>query len=122
MIQIKRFLLLLVIAFAVPVQGMAAVSSGICMTFGHHDAPGQAADHHHGPVAGAQADDSSGGDADHQGGAHCGPCVACCGASSIASSSARVVPVLPGLAVQPPYVEGVAGILPDSLDRPPLAL
>lgn len=120
MIQIKRFLLLLVIAFAVPVQGMAAVSSGICMAFGHHDAPGQAADHHHGDAAGAQAD-SDGGDAE-QGGAHCGPCVACCGASSIATSSARVMPVLPGLAVQPLYVEGVFGILPDSLDRPPLAL
>jgi hypothetical protein len=48
--------------------------------------------------------------------------VACCGASSIASSAPLVVPVVPGLAVQPHHAEGVAGVLPDSLDRPPLAL
>lgn len=120
MIQIKRFLLMLMIAFAVPVQGMAAVSSGICMAFGHHDAPGQLADHDHAPAVVAEAD-SDGGDT-HSGGAHCGPCVACCGASSIASSAPLVVPVVPGLAVQPHHAEGVAGVLPDSLDRPPLAL
>ena len=120
MIQIKRLLLLLMIAFAVPVQGMAAVSAGICMAFGHHDAPGQLADHDHGPAASTHAD-TAGGDAD-QGDAHCGPCLSCCSVASIASLPVAVVPIVPGVAVQPHYAEGVAGVLPDSLDRPPLAL
>lgn len=120
MIQIKRLLLMLVIAFAVPVQGMAAVSAGICMAFGHHDAPAQLAEHEH-PVAGSTDADSADGHA-NQGDAHCGPCVSCCGAASIAASPVPVVPIVPGVAIQPHYTEGVAGLLPGNLDRPPLAL
>jgi hypothetical protein len=40
----------------------------------------------------------------------------------MASSPVPVVQVVRGLAVQPHYAEGVAGVLPDSFDRPPLAL
>ena len=118
MIQIKRFLLLLVIAFAVPVQGMAAVGAGICMAFGHHDAPGHVADHDH-DVAGSTEVDPAGGDTD-QGDAHCGPCVSCCGVASIASPALAVVPIVSGLVMQPHYADRVAGLVPDSLDRPPL--
>lgn len=114
MIPMKRFLLMLLIAFAVPVQGLAAVNAGICMAVGHHDAPGQVFDHDHAPVAAVQAD-SDDGDAD-QGNGHCGS------AGSIASSPAPVVPVIAGLAVQTQYAGGPAGAPPDSLERPPLVL
>lgn len=114
MIRIKRFLLMLVIAFAVPAQGMAALSAGVCMAADHHDAPGQVSDQVHAPV-GAVPADAGDGDGD-PGGAHCG------GAGSIASLPAPAAPILPAPAVEPRYADGVARALPDRLDRPPLSL
>lgn len=123
MIRLKRLLLLFLIALAIPVQGFAAVKSGICMTFGHHDASVSAAIHDaavtHDHGAPAQADDADPGESS----AHCGPCVACCGAAaSIAPAmvSSADHPATGQIRVHPDAGPGYG--LPAALDRPPLAL
>src|SRR5213082_1732905 len=49
--RLTRFLLALAIALAVPVQGFAAVSAGLCMALGHHGDQG----HSHGANAGGHS-------------------------------------------------------------------
>jgi hypothetical protein len=123
MTLLTRLLLLFLIALAMPVQGFAAIQSGICMTFGHHDAPARAATHDasvmHGHDGPAQAHDA---DSDESS-AHCGPCVACCGAAaSIAPAmvSVAALPVVARIQVHPDAEPD--SLLPAALDRPPLAL
>jgi hypothetical protein len=121
MIRFKRLLLLLLVAVAVPFQGAQAAADGICMAFGHHDAPGQFADHEQ-VLAGSMDADSAGSEAE-QGDAHCGPCVSCCGFASIAAPVVvPTVAIAPACAIQVHYAQGFARVLPGSLDRPPLAL
>lgn len=111
-----RLARLLIVAFAllVPVQGMAALSQGICMSFGHHD--GAAAPHHH--HSGTPVHDD--GQAE---GAHCGPCVACCsGVASIAPSLLGAAPGALPDSVDAPFAVAPPGELPEQLDRPPLSL
>jgi hypothetical protein len=99
---LKRFLLVLAIALAVPVQGFAAVSAGLCMVLGHH---GEQADHH--------------GDAGH---GSCGPCLGCCASPAIASSATIALSLAPKTA--PAAVARIqpADVQPAPLDRPPRAL
>jgi len=124
---IFRVVAIAVLALAVPIQGMGAVSAGQCMAFGHHgdsshggDDP--AHDHGHGDAdsADSHANQDSG-----DGGAtppHCGPCVACC-ASAYIASRAELSLLAARSEVQyfvtqfPPL-----GVQPDGLDRPPLVL
>lgn len=123
MIRLKRLLLLFLIALAVPVQGFAAVKSGICMTFGHHDAPASAAihdaavTHDHGAPAQAQEPDAG------ESSAHCGPCVACCGAAAFIAPAAVLRAHLPTIfhVRAHPFAEPDS-VSPAALDRPPLAL
>ena len=117
--RLLRLLLALSLALAVPVQGLAATTAGLCMALGHHDSivthshDGNAAgDHQH-------THDESG----QPSGAHayCAPCVACCAAAAI-SSPAPVVAADQrtdqAVAEAPPFF---SGIQPDTLERPPLA-
>jgi hypothetical protein len=115
-VKILRLLVALVLALAIPLQGAASVTAGICMATGHHD-------------AGAPASHDHGGDADHShqhnddpDAAHCAPCVACCAAASIAPAAQVFLPEdSPAAAVAAvPYLH--PGFLPEKLDRPPLAL
>ncbi|HEX6319806.1 MAG TPA: hypothetical protein VFZ84_13185 [Burkholderiales bacterium] len=106
-IKFLRLLIALTLAFAIPMQGMASVTAGVCMAIGHHDA-GHDSDH-----SAPHEDDSS---------SHCAPCVACCAAASIAPALQVFVPQ-----ESPPAAFSVlpflpAGFLPEKLDRPPLAL
>ena len=120
MIQIKRLLLLLLVAIAVPVQGAQAVAAGICMTLGHHEVPAQTADHDHSDGSHSH---SEAGDAEtDEGNAHCGPCVSCCGAATMAAPAYPVLPIVPVSVVQVHYGEPSPGVLSSTLDRPPLAL
>jgi hypothetical protein len=123
MTPLKRLLLFFLIALAVPVQGYAAIESGICMTFGHHDAPARAATHDasvvhaHGDPAQAHEADSD------ESSAHCGPCAACCGAPAAiapAMVSMAALSVAARIQVHPDAEPG--SLLPAALDRPPLAL
>jgi hypothetical protein len=116
-----RFLAMALLALAIPVQGVASIVAGQCMTFGHHQDAG-----HDGPPSGhgddghdhaPQADSDQG-----AGGGHCGPCAACCASASIAGMEVRFVApaasISPYLFTQSPP----PGVQPDGVYRPPLAL
>jgi hypothetical protein len=132
-----RLLTALLLALAIPVQGMAAVVAGQCMAFGHHsDAGGEPAahvhdapkDHDHATHSHSEGDEHQPGHqvkSDDDGGAksaHCGPCTACCASASIVGTAGLWI--LPFL-VSTKYVFSPLlppGIQPHGLDRPPLAL
>lgn len=112
-----RILIAVAIALAVPLQGLAAASAGVCMALGHHEAPAvdDHAGHDHGMDHGQEA-------ADDAEAAHCAPCVACCAAAAISPSHAVMIAkavLSPSRPLVPPSVSRAQ---PDSLDRPPLAL
>jgi hypothetical protein len=123
--RIVRSLALLLIAL-IPLQGMAASVSGICMAFGHHETAGTAAsghpgghahdssveEHHHEHDAGAVVSDE----------AHCPPCVACGAATAISPSSPVFVAEFVASPAIAPLAYPFSGVQPEALDRPPLAL
>jgi hypothetical protein len=126
-----RVLAIVLLALTIPIQGMAAITAGQCMAFGHHqDGAGQES-HGHGQT-GADRHDHASHSHSEEGGAknadeggensHCGPCTACCASASIAGPAGLAIPTLPSnvqyiFSQFPPL-----GIQPDGLDRPPLAL
>jgi hypothetical protein len=116
-----RLLLAFALALAIPLQGFAAVSAGICMTLGHHDSP--AAHSHDGPADGEHQHQHSHDDAPSpNSAAHCAPCVACCAAAAISSSAPVVIPDERADPVNVSLPPAFSGIQPETLDRPPLAL
>ena len=129
--KVCRILAIVLLAVALPLQGLAGVVSAQCMVLGHHADAGLAGHTH--------VDGSEAGSHDHAGHSHgeedaaeqssdgtkpshCGPCTACCASASIASAAALVIsPSLSPtlyvfLQLAPPAVE------PDGVDRPPLSL
>jgi hypothetical protein len=117
-LKLLRFLLLIAVALAVPLQGLAAVSAGLCMASGHHHSEHAPAGHDHDlgsmdhehPAEDTSANDS-----------HCPPCVSCCAAVAIAPAAE---PRLPSVAPAAPVASkqySIAGFLPEQLDRPPLS-
>jgi len=129
--RLSRFLIALTLAFAVPVQGMAAVSAGLCMALGHHDA-GAAASHDHATDHGAHHAHGNGSGPTHKhahevpnnsaDGAHCPPCVACCAVAAISPFAGIFIPEPPTASVIAAPEPSFSGIQPERLDRPPLAL
>lgn len=114
-LRLLRLVLALALALAVPLQGFAAASAGLCMAFGHHDA---AATHAHDTGAG----DHHSHDEGQAASPHCPPCVACCASAAITPAvSAVVADGRPDAvnATAPPFF---AGIKRTVVDRPPLAL
>lgn len=117
-IKILRLIVAFGLALAIPLQGLASVTAGVCMAVGHHDA-GQPASHDHGDGADHSAPhDPEGSDSS----SHCAPCVACCAAASIAPAAQVFVPDTspPAAIAALPLLH--PGFLPETLDRPPLAL
>jgi hypothetical protein len=119
-------LLALAIALAVPIQGVAAITAGLCMAFGerHGAVTGHdAVDHStHSHTHADESDSQAHGDESSGNGSHCGPCTACCASASIAGpakisihASASNAPYV--LAQFPPL-----GVQSNGLYRPPLAL
>jgi len=118
-IKFLRLLVALALAFAIPMQGMASVTAGVCMAIGHHDA-GTPASHDHGHDADHSSDHSAPHEDDST--SHCAPCVACCAAASIAPALQVFVPQESPPAAFPALPFLPAGFLPEKLDRPPLAV
>jgi hypothetical protein len=116
-IKFVRLLVAFALALAIPLQGAASVTAGICMATGHHDAGAPASHDHEADGDHHSAPHDDGSDA-----AHCAPCVACCAAASIAPAAQVFLPEdSPAAAVAAlPYLH--PGFLPEKLDRPPLAL
>lgn len=107
-----RVVLVCVLALMVPVQGIAALTSGVCLALGHHDG---ATHSQHGDHEGPESDQPPAGTA------HCAPCVACCATAALTASAPIFYPderADPVNVVSPP---SLAGIQPETLDRPPLA-
>jgi hypothetical protein len=115
-IKFLRLLIAFALALAIPLQGMASVSAGVCMVIGHHDA-GTPASHGHGHDA-----DHSAPQGDDSDPAHCAPCVACCAAASIAPAAQLFVPESSPPAAIAALPRLHPGFLPETLDRPPLPL
>src|SRR5688572_12691251 len=111
-------LLAIVVALAVPLQGLAAVVAGQCMAFGHHSTSGES--HSHGQ--GSQDGHVEAGDEGDGTGAHCGPCTACCASASIAGRTGLSILSSPSSATYVFSPFPPIGVQPDRLDRPPLAL
>jgi hypothetical protein len=113
-----RLFVALVLALAIPLQGLASVTAGVCMAIGHHHA-GAPASHDHGDGTDHSAPHDPEGS---ESAPHCAPCVACCAAASIAPAAQVFVPdtsppaAIAALSLLRP------GFLPETLDRPPLAL
>lgn len=125
-----RLLAVLAISLIVPIQGMASVTSGQCMSLGHHE-PGTAAGAHaHGEPApvdeGHESHSHADGDAAKQHGetknSHCGPCTACCASASIAGPLPQNNMPAPASATYSFSQFPPLGVQPSELDRPPLAL
>jgi hypothetical protein len=128
-----RFFAVLLLALAIPAQGTAAVTAGVCMALGEHHGAAAQASHEHAqdaqamhdeaahshsdPSASPSLDDKSQGER-----GHCGPCVACCASASIAPSMATASRSARHAAVDQLPHPFLAGIQPDEFDRPPLAL
>ena len=120
---LSRLAFLLLLAIAVPVQGMAAVVAGQCMAFGHHDAAVSQDHDAHTHDDGADVHDHAAQkDADDSKSSHCGPCAACCASASMAPPAAASIIAAPShvqylfAQLAPPAAE------PHRFDRPPLFL
>jgi hypothetical protein len=130
--RLSRILIAATLALAVPIQGAAAATAGLCMALGHHGA-GAASSHDHATDHGAHHHAhgvDSGADHRHahevsdnsSDGAHCPPCVACCAAAAISPFAGVFIPERPGASVTDAPDLFLSGIQPERLDRPPLAL
>src|SRR5215467_2196712 len=113
-----RSIVVLLLALAVPLQGVAVVTAGLCMAMGHHDSghgldnmPGHGGDGHDEDAAGH----SKHSDADHSK-PHCAPCVACCAATAIPSRASLFVPDRPAASLIAAASASFTGISPDHLD------
>jgi hypothetical protein len=126
--RLARILIVLTLALAVPIEGIAAATAGLCMAMGRHDGAGMAASHDHAAEPGAhqhgehQHSDSDSRSHDSDGKAHCPPCVACCAAAAVSSSAQIFIPERPTASLIAAVTLSVAGIQPDQLDRPPASL
>jgi hypothetical protein len=115
-IKFIRLLIAFTLALAIPLQGVASVTAGVCMAIGHHEA-GTPDSHEHGHDS-----DHSAPHEDDSATSHCAPCVACCAAASISPARQVYLPhdsppaAIAALPFLPP------GFLPENLDRPPLGL
>lgn len=126
-IGIARLLIIFATALAVPLQGVASVTAAQCMVLGHHDMADRPAAGQSDHVAGDDGQMASHSHPDEgsrkKTGHHCGPCVACCLSVSIVAAALPIVsPLAPDAAIiEMPY-RSHPSVLPDELDRPPLAL
>jgi hypothetical protein len=118
--RLFRVLVAVLLGVTVPVQGLTAVEAGLCMAMsedgqdhthegGSHDHGGAAPAHDHGqPPAGNQ----------DSGNAHCPPCAT----AAIAPTAKIALPDTPPVAAIAAPQSWISGVVPDDLDRPPLAL
>ena len=119
--KLARLLFTLAIALAVPAQGVAAVSAGMCMALGHHEASAEVAQaaehaHHSEPAASGEHSHAAGNDA------NCAPCVSCCAAASISTAQVVLAQLPPDRSVEAAGASTPREFYPGQLDRPPLAL
>jgi hypothetical protein len=127
-----RLVAVMLLAMAVPVQAMAAVTAGQCKALAHHQdggagheeyAQGQVDADGHDHAAHSHSD-QGGTNQGHENGksTHCGPCTGCCASASIAGPVRVSIPSSPFTATYLFSQFAPLGFQPDGLERPPLAL
>lgn len=129
--KLSRLFLIVLLLAALPAQGLAAVSMGICRAIhdgqesSHAAAVGHAHGAHeshagdHGTPPGAQQDTDGAADAQS---AHCGACTACGAAAGISPSTTIKSVASVTDRIRPELDHSRAGITPAGLERPPLPL
>ena len=125
-----KALLIACLLVVVPVQGIAAMSAGICRALEHHGvviAPTDELAAPHGAHTGNSGDgpshehDAAGADDSSPGpSGHCGDCAACGASAAVASIDHLASPGAPRDTVRVHPSDSLTGFLPDGLDRPPL--
>jgi hypothetical protein len=131
-VKLLRMLVAFAMALLLPLQGMAAVSAGLCMELGGHEsvavhehgAGHHGAAHQHGTDESAadHHDDEGAGNEGPAGNPHCPPCVACCAAAAISSFTPVFIAQAAAASVIAEIPPSFSGVQPETLDRPPLAL
>lgn len=115
---------------AVPLQGYAAVSIGLCRALAHHDSDlvhAQAGPIHQ-TVHQTGGHESGHESVPHEHGAagnpdstaHCAACTACGASAAIAASDPVITPLAPEHAIDISAPTSPEGIVPEGIDRPPL--
>ena len=127
-----KALLIAWLLIVVPVQGVAAVSAGICRALEHHGvvtapAAERVAAHeghtgHSGDGVSHEHDAAAAADGSPGPSGHCGDCAACGASAAVASIDQLATPDAPRDTVRVFTPDSPAGFLPDGLDRPPLTL
>lgn len=125
-----KALLTALLVIAVPVQGIAAMSAGICRALEHHGvatapaaeraAPHEAHTGHSGDGASQEHDAAVADDGSPGLSSHCGDCAACGAWATITSIDYLSTPDAPRDTVRVHPPDSLAGFLLDGLDRPPL--
>ena len=108
--DLLRILILALVVLAVPAQGFAAVSGGICMELGHHGDGLAAHDHDGDGSSGKHSDDG-----------HCAPCAACCAGAVISAFPPLFIAERAAIPLVAAPLVLFHTVAPDRLDRPPLA-
>jgi hypothetical protein len=127
--SLLRAALILLLAAAVPLQGYAAASVGICRAFTHHDDEAAVtADRnaHHGDghvhaSSGHEKQGTSDGSS-AQDPHHCAACASCGVAAAISASPVLLTADTPHRGVVIDSLFAPKGHVPEGLDRPPLTL
>ena len=121
-----RLLAAALLALLIPIQGIGAITNGVCMSLEHHQGASSdghdSHDHeghdHEGHDHASHSDSDAAGDT----GSHCGPCTACCASATIAGSATLPI-AAPASHAQYAFSQSLPpSVQLDALDRPPLAL
>jgi hypothetical protein len=124
--SLQRALLALVLAVAVPLQGYAAVNTGICRALAHHgDEPAASVEHGHHGAEHAGADHDKPGSPDDPSAKdthHCAACASCGVAAAISAAPLVYASDSPHQGVVAADSPAPEGYVPEGLDRPPLTL
>lgn len=119
--SVAKILIVLLMLVALPLRGYAAIAAELChehhggVPATHSPAHDHAADH---------GDDSQPGSLDHSGFTSvCGHCASCCvGASLAPDAASQIAFASAGASAIPFHGSSASGRVPETLDRPPLAL
>jgi len=114
---VAKILIVLLVLVALPLRGYAAIAAGLC-------------DAHHGGIVTAHAHADGHGEASQTGETEttgfasvCSLCATCSVGASLAPDAARAVAFAPAGASAIPFQgSSASGRVPETLDRPPLAL
>jgi hypothetical protein len=117
---VARLAIAMLVALVIPVHATAGAVADLCMVLGHHG--GGAAAEHDATAHSHQSDGRGGSQVDGHDGGACASCAACCGTAAISGLQVRPIEPFGSYPPTSKLPSGLSGLLPERLDRPPLAL